>query len=136
MVSPASMCFCAFLWRGFGQRVYDVRAFGARGDGTTPDTAAINKAIEAAAAAGGGTVNFPAGTYISVSIRLRSNITLQVNQGATILAADRVPAKSNTIFLSRNRCQKRLAAGKDYGPATRKAWLGLGGPHRCSSQCH
>jgi polygalacturonase len=75
------------------QGVYDVRAFGARGDGKTLDTAAINKAIEAAAAAGGGTVNFPAGTYLSVSIRLRSNITLQLNQGATILAADRVPGK-------------------------------------------
>lgn len=58
--------------------VYDVRAFGARGDGKTLDTAAINKAIDVAAAAGGGTVNFPAGTYLSVSIRLRSNITLRM----------------------------------------------------------
>ena len=73
--------------------VYDVRAFGARGDGKTLDTAAINKAIEAAAAAGGGIVNFPAGTYLSVSIRLRSNITLQLNPGATILAADPVVGK-------------------------------------------
>ena len=81
--------------------VYDVRAFGAKGDGKTLDTRAINKAIEAAAAAGGGTVNFPAGTYLSVSIRLRSNITLQLDQGATILAANPVPGKSHTIFLSR-----------------------------------
>ena len=90
------LVFCAFVLfcgQTFGQSVYDVRAFGARGDGKTLDTAAINKAIEAAAAAGGGTVNFPAGTYLSVSIRLRSNITLQLNQGATILAADRVAGK-------------------------------------------
>ena len=73
--------------------VYDVRAFGAKGDGKTLDTRAINRAIEAAAAAGGGTVNFPAGTYLSVSIRLRSNITLQLNHGATILAAEPVPGK-------------------------------------------
>ena len=73
--------------------VYDVRAFGARGDGKTIDTPAINKAIDAAAAAGGGTVNFPAGTYLSVSIRLRSNVTLQLNQGATILAAEPIPGK-------------------------------------------
>ncbi|HSE33676.1 MAG TPA: glycoside hydrolase family 28 protein [Pyrinomonadaceae bacterium] len=73
--------------------VYDVRAFGAQGDGKTLDTRAINKAIDAAAAAGGGTVNFPAGTYLSVSIHLRSNITLQLNPGATILAADSVPGK-------------------------------------------
>ena len=73
--------------------VYDVRAFGARGDGRTLDTPAINKAIETAAAAGGGTVNFPAGTYLSVSIRLRSNITLQFHPGATILAAEPIPDK-------------------------------------------
>src|SRR5436190_19929019 len=65
---------------------YDVRAFGAKGDGQTLDTPAINKAIDAAANAGGGTVNFPAGTYLSVSIHLKSNITLHLDQGATILA--------------------------------------------------
>jgi polygalacturonase len=42
---------------------YDVRAFGAKGDGQTLDTAAINRAIETAAANGGGTVRFPAGSY-------------------------------------------------------------------------
>jgi polygalacturonase len=73
--------------------IYDVRAFGAKGDGRTLDTAAINKAIEAAVAGGGGTVDFPAGTYLSVSIRLRSNITLQLNPGATILAAETIPGK-------------------------------------------
>jgi polygalacturonase len=74
--------------------IYDVRAFGAKGDGKTLDTGAINKAIEAAAAAGGGTVVFPAGTYLSVSIHLRSNITLQLSPGTTILAADHTPGKA------------------------------------------
>ncbi|HEY6187586.1 MAG TPA: glycoside hydrolase family 28 protein [Pyrinomonadaceae bacterium] len=73
--------------------VYDVRAFGARGDGKTLDTASINKAIDAAAAAGGGTVRFPAGTYLSFSIHLKSNIALYLDQGATILAADPKEAK-------------------------------------------
>jgi polygalacturonase len=73
--------------------VYNVRTFGAKGDGKTLDTSAINKAIETAAAAGGGTVSFPAGTYLSVSIHLRSNITLHLQQGATIRAADTVPDK-------------------------------------------
>src|SRR5690349_14234866 len=64
---------------------YDVRAYGAKGDGKAVDSTAINKAIEAAAANGGGTVFIPAGTYRSYSIRLKSNITLYFDQGATLL---------------------------------------------------
>ena len=67
--------------------VYNVKAFGATGDGKTLDTPAINKTIEAAAAAGGGTVRFPAGNYLSVSIHLKSNIALYLDQGATLIAA-------------------------------------------------
>jgi polygalacturonase len=74
--------------------VYDVKSFGAKGDGQALDTPAINKAIEAAAAAGGGTVRFPAGTYLCFSIRLKSRISLYLEQGATILAADAPPAES------------------------------------------
>ncbi len=66
---------------------FDVRAHGATGDGQTLDTAAINRASAAAAAAGGGTVRFPAGTYLSFSIRLKSNLTLHLDAGATLLAA-------------------------------------------------
>ncbi len=67
---------------------YNVKTFGATGDGKTLDSPAINKAIAGVAASGGGTVFFPAGTYLSVSIRLKSTITLYLYQGATILAAD------------------------------------------------
>ena len=66
---------------------FDVRAHGAKGDGKTVDSPAINKAIEAAAAAGGGTVLFPAGTYMCFSIRLKSNVDLFLAQGSTIEAA-------------------------------------------------
>jgi polygalacturonase len=69
------------------QGVYDVKTFGAIGDGKKLDTPAINKTIDAAAAAGGGTVYFPAGNYLSVSIHLKSNIALYLDQGATIIAA-------------------------------------------------
>jgi polygalacturonase len=72
---------------------FDVRAFGAKGDGKTIDTPAINRTIDAAAVAGGGTVHFPAGIYLSVSIHLKSNITLYLDQGATLLAANTVPGK-------------------------------------------
>ena len=74
---------------------YDVKSYGAVGDGKTLDTAAINKAIDAAAAAGGGTVFLPAGTYASHSIHLKSNITLHLDQGATLLAA---PAEPNAGY--------------------------------------
>ena len=66
---------------------FDIRQFGAKGDGTTIDSAAINQAIDAAAAAGGGTVYFPAGIYLSGSIRLKSHITLDLGAGSTILGA-------------------------------------------------
>ena len=66
----------------------DVRVYGAAGDGKTVDSPAINRAIDAAAAKGGGTVLFPAGTYLSFSIRLRSHVQLRLESGATILAAD------------------------------------------------
>jgi polygalacturonase len=68
--------------------VYDVKTFGAKGDGKALDTSAINKAIDTAATAGGGTVYFPAGNYLSVSIHLKSNIALYLDQGATIIAAN------------------------------------------------
>jgi polygalacturonase len=68
--------------------LFDVRAYGATGDGKTVDTPAINRAIEAAAAAGGGLVLFPPGTYLCFSIHLKSNVHLHIEQGATILAAD------------------------------------------------
>jgi polygalacturonase len=71
-----------------GSGIFNVRAFGATGNGKTVDTGAINRAIEAAAVSGGGTVRFPAGTYLSFSIRLKNNITLYLDHGATLVAAD------------------------------------------------
>jgi polygalacturonase len=68
--------------------VYNVQDFGASGNGTTLDTDAINKTIDAAFKAGGGTVYFPAGNYLSFSIRLKSNIILYLSAGATITAAN------------------------------------------------
>ena len=66
---------------------FPVTQFGAKGDGKSLDTAAINAAIQAASKAGGGIVFLPAGTYLSYSIHLASNVTLQLATGATIVAA-------------------------------------------------
>ena len=66
---------------------FNVKDFGAKADGKTIDSPAINSAIDAAVKAGGGTIILPAGTYASYSIRLKSNICLQLEAGATLLAA-------------------------------------------------
>lgn len=62
----------------------DVRDFGAKGDGTTKDTKAIQSAIDKAAEAGG-TVVIPPGHFVSGTIHLRSNLTLRIEQGATLM---------------------------------------------------
>ena len=73
---------------GAAQGWLNVREHGAAGDGKTLDTPAINGAIAMAAKAGGGTVYFPAGVYRCYSIRLASSVSLYLDQGATILAAE------------------------------------------------
>ncbi len=66
---------------------YNVRDPGAAGDGKAVETAAIQKAIDLAAAAGGGEVDFPAGAYLTGSIELKSHVTLHLDKGAVILGS-------------------------------------------------
>lgn len=77
---------------------FNVRTYGATGDGKTVDTPAINKAIEAVAAAGGGTLLFPAGTYVCFTIRLKSYVNLYLSHGTTILAADSPKSSETTGY--------------------------------------
>ncbi len=79
--------FALSLWP-LAAAEFDVKNFGATGDGKTLDTGAINKAIAAAHDAGGGIVRFPAGTYLSVSIHLQSNVELLLDPGCVLEAAD------------------------------------------------
>ncbi|MEU0567354.1 glycosyl hydrolase family 28 protein [Nonomuraea sp. NPDC005983] len=68
--------------------VFNVRDYGATGNGSTNDTSAINAAITAANSAGGGTVQFPSGTYRSAnSIHMKSNVTIQLDAGSTIMGS-------------------------------------------------
>lgn len=67
--------------------LFNIKKYGAKGDGKTLDTRSINAAIEAAAETGGGTVFFPAGTYLSGSIHLKSHITLYLGQGCILEAS-------------------------------------------------
>ena len=69
------------------QVFFNVKDFGAKGNGIDLDSKAINKAIETAVREGGGTIFLPAGKYLSGSIRLKNNITLFIDRDATIIAA-------------------------------------------------
>lgn len=92
------MCFLNHTFKAFAALVlalmpafafadFNVRDYGAKGDGKTLDSPAIDKAIEACVKQGGGKVVLPAGTYISGSIHMKSNVELHLQSGCVILAA-------------------------------------------------
>lgn len=70
------------------QQYYDVTRYGAKKDSSAKATAAIKKAIDAASKAGGGTVYFPAGKYLTGPIHLKSNITVFIDAGAELHFSD------------------------------------------------
>lgn len=71
-------------------RIFDVMESGAIGDGTTLDSPSINKAIDTCTAAGGGTVYVPPGTYLCGTVILKSNVTLYLEAGATLLGSKNI----------------------------------------------
>ena len=89
----AGMVGAGLVWllaAGAGRAaIYNVRDYGAAGDGRALATPAIQKAIEAAAAAGGGTVVLPPGTFRCGTIFLKSNVTLSLEAGAVLLGMPR-----------------------------------------------
>ena len=76
-----------FLSIPYASATLDVRAFGAKGDGTTLDTHAIQAAIDSASACGGETVVLTPGRYLSGTLVLKSNVTLHIERGATLLGS-------------------------------------------------
>lgn len=97
--------------------VFDVRDHGAAGDGKTFDTAALNTAVQAAAAAGGGVVRFPAGKFLTATIHLKSNVTLHLDAGAEIVGSPETEQYQNftppgeTPLADRHRWHRALMLG-------------------------
>jgi hypothetical protein len=103
---PAALCACAVAnisaglpgrplpdWvNGVGaarfptaSRIFEANSFGAVGDGVTPATAAIQKAIDACASAGGGLVTIGKGVYLTGSLFVKSHVHLRIDEGVTLL---------------------------------------------------
>ncbi len=83
----AALCAYGMFYGAFAvpmESWYAVRAFGAVADGETKDTEAVQRAIDACHAAGGGTVYFAPGTYLSGTVRLKDGVTLHLDSGAVL----------------------------------------------------
>jgi polygalacturonase len=74
---------------GLASVPFDIRDYGAIGDGITLSTSAIQKAIDSAASGGRGVVRIPAGTYLTGSIHLRSHVEIHLDLGAILLGSSR-----------------------------------------------
>jgi polygalacturonase len=116
---------------GIPDKVFNVREFGAKGDGRTLDTASIQKALDECANAGGGTVRFLAGTYLTKPIVLRTRTTVQLDDGATIKATDdaadfAVAGKPNSFvpFIGGKNLQDVTITGRGTIDGSGAKWWG------------
>jgi Glycosyl hydrolases family 28 len=85
LLALALLALPSVIWAKGG--TFNVKKYGAVGDGVKMETPALQAAIDAAAKEGGGTVVLPAGKYLSGSIYLKSHVTLQLDEGATLLGS-------------------------------------------------
>jgi len=81
--------FTSYIWASEIPSIYNVRDHGAVGDGKTLDTKSIQKAIDECAKEGG-KVFLPSGVYLSGSLRLRSNVTIEISEGAILLGSTKI----------------------------------------------
>ena len=93
-----------------GSRLYNIRDFGAKGDGKTHDTSAIQAAIDACHQDQGGTVLVPAGVFLTGTIELKSNITLHINAEGKLLGSGEGSRyhPADAIQIGRASCRERV----------------------------
>jgi hypothetical protein len=95
-----------------GSGFFDVRDYGAVGDGETLDTVAIQAAIRASSEAGGGTVLLSRGTFLSGTIELRDNVTLHLQAGAVLLASTRQQDFSSRCVIHATNAKNIAVVGR------------------------
>ncbi|HEV8370422.1 MAG TPA: glycosyl hydrolase family 28-related protein, partial [Pyrinomonadaceae bacterium] len=93
-----------------GARVFNVRDFGAKGDGSTLDTVAVQSTIDAAHKNQGGIVLVPAGTFVVGTIELKSNVILHLAAQGRLLGSEKAehyragngipPSNGNVVMIS------------------------------------
>ena len=116
-LAGTALAFCLFLAArpcpsaDTDARVFDPRQFGARGDGKTLDTDAIQRALDECGKARGGVVRFPPGVYLSKPITLRSRTTVLLDEGATLKASD-----EPKDYLPSNVTWDDVLQGRSKGP--------------------
>src|SRR6266511_4382948 len=90
---------------------FDARSFGANGNGSTDNTSAFRRAIDACSAAGGGHVIVPSGTYVTGAIRLKNNVDLHLNSRA-VLTFSASPSRQSP---SRSTCARISSLSRRRG---------------------
>ncbi len=105
-------CSISCLAQGNDNTIFNIKNYGATGDGRTLDTKAINSAIAACVKAGGGTVLVPAGIFVTGTFRLYSNINLMLSAGAVIMAS---PNTNDYLFQADYNFSGSGAGGKKLG---------------------
>src|SRR5215470_18028814 len=104
-----------------GARVFNVREFGAKGDGKNLDTVAVQSAIDAAHKDQGGTVLIPAGTFVVGTIELKSNVTLKLAVQGRLLGSEKPehykagngipPSNGNIVMISAANAENVVIEG-------------------------
>ncbi len=111
------LCLATGVWAGnvSNSDVLDVRAYGARGNGDSVDTKAIQDAIDSCHAAGGGRVLLSAGTYKSGTLRLRDHVTVHLERGARLVGTSDLTAYSGfeSGSLRNSRWNRGLIVGEN-----------------------
>ncbi len=108
--------------RQLGAKIYNVHEFGAKGDGATLDTVAVQAAIDACTKDNGGVVLIPAGDFIVGTLELKSNVTLHVAAHGRLLGSDKIehykagngipPGNGNIVMISAANAENITIEGR------------------------